>query len=74
MTRNDLANQNIEKLESIEEAIELVSLLDYDECLAVLNRTNNIPHELFKALVDKAKSLKGMTLDLLIASMQNIAN
>lgn len=43
ITREDLANKKIDKLESIEQAKEMINLLTYDECLAVLNGTKNIP-------------------------------
>lgn len=74
MTRRDLADKNIERLESIEEAIELINILDYDECLAVLNGTKNLPSEMFSALIDRAKSLRGTTLALMMASLQNVIN
>ena len=44
ITREDLANKKIDKLENIEQAKEMINLLTYDECLAVLNGTKNIPN------------------------------
>lgn len=55
ITREDLANKKIDKLENIEQAKEMINLLTYDECLAVLNGTKNIPHELYSALTAQAK-------------------
>lgn len=74
ITREDLANKKIDKLESIEQAKEMINLLTYDECLAVLNGTKNIPHEIYSALMAQAKKENdGITsLALVIAGLQNI--
>lgn len=74
MTRTDLENKTIEKLNSIDEALEMISLLDYDECIVELNGLHNVPHVIFKALINRAKSIKGNTLELMIASMQCVVN
>lgn len=74
MTRTDLENKTIEKLNSIDEALEMISLLDYDECIAALNGLHDVPHTIFKALINRAKSIKGNTLELMIASMQCVVN
>ena len=76
ITREDLANKKIDKLENIEQAKEMINLLTYDECLAVLNGTKNIPHELYSALMAQAqKDNNGITsLALVIAGLQNISN
>lgn len=74
MTRKDLENKNIEKLNSIDEAIELINLLNYDECIKLLNSLHNVPSEMLKAIINRAKSLKGNTPELLIASLQCLAN
>lgn len=42
ITREDLANKKIDKLENIEQAKEMINALTYDECLAALNGTKNI--------------------------------
>lgn len=54
----------------------MINLLTYDECLAVLNGTKNIPHELYSALMAQAKKENnGITsLALVIAGLQNISN
>lgn len=46
MTREDLTNKAIDKLNRVKEALELISLLEYDECIAVLNgtRRNRMKH------------------------------
>jgi hypothetical protein len=76
ITREDLANKKIDKLESIEQAKEMINLLTYDECLAVLNSTKNMPHEIYSALMAQAKKENdGITsLALVIAGLQNISN
>lgn len=74
MTRKDLETQNIEKLNSIDEAIELINLLNYDECIELLNRLHNVPSDLLKAIINRAKSLKGNTVELLTASIQCLVN
>lgn len=76
ITREDLANKKIDKLENIEQAKEMINLLTYDECLAVLNGTKNIPHELYSALMARAKEANDgkTTLALVIAGLQNISN
>lgn len=74
MTRNDLENKSIEKLNSIDEAIELINLLNYEECIELLNRLHNVPADLLKAIINRAKSLKGNTIELLTASLQCVVN
>lgn len=36
MTRQDLVNKSIDKLNTVKEALELINILEYDECIAVL--------------------------------------
>ena len=36
MTRQDLVNKSIDKLKTVKEALELINILEYDECIAVL--------------------------------------
>lgn len=74
MTRKDLETKSIEKLNSIDEAIELVNLLNYDECIKLLNGLHNVPADLLKAIINRAKSLKGNTIELLTASFQCLVN
>lgn len=74
ITRTQLANKEIKKLNTIEEALEMVECLTYDECLEVLKRTHNLPVNLYNALIDRCKALKGNTIELIIMSMQHIIN
>ena len=75
MTRTDLLNKKVDQLNSIDEALELISLLNYDECIAVLMNTKNIPIEIHAALMKRAKEANGsITLELVIAGMQNVVN
>lgn len=74
MTRKDLETKSIEKLNSIDEAIELINLLNYDECIELLKGLHNVPADLLKAITNRAKSLKGNTPELLIASLQCLVN
>lgn len=74
MSRKDLEEKRVEKLESIEQALEMISILEYDECIAALNGVKKMPSVMHKALIDRAKSLKGNTLELMIAGMQAIVN
>ena len=74
MTRKDLETKSIEKLNSIDEAIELINLLNYDECIKLLNELHNVPADLLKAIINRAKSLKGNTVELLTASIQCLVN
>lgn len=39
MTRQDLVNKSIDKLNTVKEALELINILEYDECIAVLTGT-----------------------------------
>ena len=39
MTRQDLVNKSIDKLNTVKEALELIEILEYDECIAVLTGT-----------------------------------
>ena len=54
----------------------MINILTYDECLAALNGTKNIPHELYSALMARAKEANNgkTTLALVIAGLQNISN
>lgn len=45
MTRQDLVNKSIDKLNTVKEALELIEILEYDECIAVLTGTKNLPSE-----------------------------
>ena len=74
MTRTDLENKAIAKLNSIDEALEMINLLDYDECISALNGLHDVPHVIFNALINRAKYIKGNTLELMIASMQCVVN
>ena len=74
MTRKDLAEKRIKKLDSMEQALELISLLDYDECIAVLKGVKHLPTVMYKALMERAKAQKGVTLDLIPAGLQAIVN
>lgn len=74
MTRKDLAEKKIDKLESMEEAIQMIQILNYDECIAALKGVKRMPSNIHKALMDRAKSLKGNTLELIVAGMQAIVN
>lgn len=68
MTRQDLVNKSIDKLNGVKEAIEMINLLEYDECIAVLNGTKNLPSEVHSALMKRAKEANGgkTTLALVI--------
>lgn len=74
MTRKDLAEKRIEKLENMEQAFEMISILDYDECIVALKGVERMPPIMHKALIDRAKSLKGNTLGLITAGIQAIVN
>lgn len=75
MTRDDLLNKKVDKLNSTSEALELINLLNYNECIAVLMNTKNIPGEIHAALMSRAKEVHGgTTLELVIAGMQNVVN
>ena len=75
MTRADLLNKKVGQLNSIGEALELISLLNYGECIAVLMNTKNIPSEIHAALMKRAKEVHGgTTLELVIAGTQNVVN
>ncbi len=50
MTRQDLVNKSIDKLNTVKEALELIEILEYDECIAVLTGTKNLPLHLIKAV------------------------
>ena len=74
MTRTDLESKTVSKLNSIDEALEMINILDYDECIAALNGLHDVPHTIFKALINRAKSIKGNTFELIVASMQCVVN
>ena len=69
MTRQDLVNKSID-------ALELINILEYDECIAVLTGTKNLPSEIHSALMRRGKEANGgkTTLALAMAGIQNIVN
>jgi hypothetical protein len=74
MTRTDLYTKSISKIISKEEAINMISVLDYDECIYCLNNLKGVPTWMFESLINRAKSIKGMTYELVIASLQCAVN
>ena len=74
MTRTDLEKKSITKLNTIDEAIEMINVLTYEECIELLKRCHDLPVEIFKAIINRARSLKGLTTELLIMSMQSAVN
>lgn len=74
MTRKDLVERKIDRLESMEQALEMINILGYDECIAVLNEVKKMPSNIHKALINRAKSLKGVTFELIVAGMQASVN
>ena len=74
MTRQDLVNKSIDKLNTVKEALELIEILEYDECIAVLTGTKNLPSEIHSALMRRGKEANGgkTTLALAMAGIQNI--
>ncbi len=57
-----------------EQALELISLLDYDECITVLKGVKHMPAMMYEALMERAKTKRGVTLELITAGMQAIVN
>lgn len=76
MRREDIDKQTIKELHGIPEAIEMIHLLTYPECIAVLNGTRDIPFQVHQALMQRAKEANGgkTTWELIAAGMQNIVN
>lgn len=74
MTRKELEKKRIEKLNSMDQALEMISILNYEECIEALKGVNRMPSVMYNALMDRAKSLKGNTFELIVAGMQAIVN
>lgn len=74
MTRTDLYTKRISKITSKEEAINLINILDYDECIDCLNNLKGVPTWMYESIINRAKTLKGMTYELVIASLQCAVN
>ena len=74
MTRTDLTEKKIDRLDSMEDVMQMIQILDYDECIAALNGVKRMPYGMHKALMDRARSLKGITSELIIAGMQAVVN
>lgn len=74
MTRTDLYTKSISKITSKDEAINLISVLDYDECIYCLKNLKGVPTWIFESLINRAKSIKGMTYEIVIASFQCVVN
>lgn len=55
MTRQDLVNKSIDKLNTVKEALELIEILEYDECIAVLTGTKNLPYDACPMFTDDRK-------------------
>lgn len=65
MTRQDLVNKSIDKLNTVKEDLELIEILEYDECIAVLtgkieliNSTNTMMAEKNEELEKAKKAAK----------------
>ena len=67
MTRQDLVNKSIDKLNTVKEALELINILEYDECIAVLTGTKNLPSEIHSALMRRGKEANGGKTTLALA-------
>lgn len=74
MTRKDLAEKKIESLDGLDEAMQMIRILNYDECIAALKGVNRMPAVMHKAIIDRAKSFNGVTAELIIAGMQAAVN
>ena len=74
MKRKDLEEKKIDRLESMEQAMKLINLLNYDECIAVLNSVKGMPSNMYKAIMERAKSLNGITYELVVAGIQAAVN
>lgn len=75
MTRKDLSEKKITGIKTMDEALQLISLLNYNECIECLKNLKNMPNEIFNALIERAKEDKGkVTFDLITASMQATVN
>lgn len=75
MTRKELSEKQITGIKTMDEALELINLLTYDECIACLNNVKNMPAKIHEALIERAKADKGqVTFDLIIASTQALVN
>lgn len=68
--------QEVQNNDTTEEALELIEILEYDECIAVLTGTKNLPSEIHSALMRRGKEANGgkTTLALAMAGIQNIVN
>lgn len=75
MTRKELTEKNVTGIKTMGEALELISLLNYDECIECLKNVKNMPAKIHEALIERAKADKGqVTFDLIIASTQALVN
>ena len=74
MKRQDLEEKKIDRLENMEQAMEMISLLNYEECIAVLNGVKGMLPNMHKALMERAKSLNGITFELVLAGIQAAVN
>lgn len=73
ITREMLASKEIEAIETVEEAKEVINCLEYDECLEILKRIKPLPAVLFEAFAERAKAAKGgkVSIELFAALAQN---
>ena len=51
--------KSIDKLNTVKEALELIEILEYDECIAVLTGTKNLTSEIHSALMRRGKEANG---------------
>ena len=72
MTRQDLVNKSIDKLNTVKEALELINILEYDECIAVLTGTKNLPSEIHSALMRRGKEANGGKTTLALLGLYSL--
>lgn len=75
ITREQLNNKSIDKLDTIEEAFELIRALTYTECITCLKEVKRMPATIQHALVEQAKKTAGrVTFEIIEAAMQASIN
>ena len=75
ITREQINAQRVTKLNSLEEASELIETLTYSECIACLKGVKRMPADVLHALTERAKEEAGGTnFEIIEAAMQAVAN
>lgn len=75
ITREQLNNKSIDKLNNVDEAFELIRALTYTECITCLKEVKGMPASFIHALREQAeKEARCLTFEIVEAAIQAAVN